>query len=149
MKTFVMLTLGLVVCAAVSGRAADKKPADAPKIAGEYSLVSGKKAGEAVDEMSKKAKYTIDEKKITIVAGDVKFVMSYKLDASATPTKIDMEMLEAPIADLKGSKAYGILEAKGDSLKLAYTLDKDKRAKDFAGKEGFVFELKKENPKDK
>ena len=37
----------------------------------------------------------------------------------------------------------GIVEAKGDTLKLAYSIDKDKRPKDFDGKEGFMFEFKK------
>ena len=37
----------------------------------------------------------------------------------------------------------GIVELKGDVLKLAYSIDKDKRPKNFEGKEGFMFEFKK------
>ncbi len=53
-----------------------------------------------------------------------------------------MEILEGP-EGTKGSKAQGIIEQKGDTLKIAYTTDKDKRPKDFEGKEGNVFDLKK------
>lgn len=142
MKQFAVLTLVLGV--GLLGRAEDKKP-DAPKIAGTYSLVKGTKNGEAVGDMAKKSKYTIDDKKITIGDMEGKFVMSYKLDG----TKIDMEILEAPIPDAKGTKGYGIIEMKGDTLKLAYGTEKDKRPKDFEGKEGFAFEFKKDKPKDK
>src|SRR5207302_1201024 len=83
------------------------------------------------DENSKKAAYTIDDKKITIGDKEGKFVIGYKLDG----TKIDMEILEAPFEGLKGSKGYGIVEMKGDTLKLAYATEKDKRPKDFKGKD--------------
>jgi uncharacterized protein (TIGR03067 family) len=135
--------LTLVLGVGLLCRAEDKKP-EAPKIAGSYALVAGKKDGKATGDDAKKAKYTIDDKKITIADKDGKFVISYKLDG----TKIDMEILEAPFEGLKGSKGYGIVESKGDTLKLAYGTEKDKRPKDFDGKEGFYFELKKEKPKE-
>ncbi len=43
----------------------------------------------------------------------------------------------------KGTLAVGIIEVKGDTLKLAYSLDKEKRPKDFEGKTGYYIELKK------
>jgi hypothetical protein len=72
-------------------------------------------------------------------------VISYKLDGTATPTKVEMKILEAPAAyaDAEGARAYGLVAAKGDTLKLAYSLDKEKRPTDFSGKHGFAFELKK------
>jgi uncharacterized protein (TIGR03067 family) len=147
MNRVAMLALGFAVCVGLTGRADDKK-ADAPKIEGKYSLIKGKKNGTDVDDMAKKAKYIIDDKKITIDGGDMKFVMTYKLDPKASPVAIDMEMVEAPIEGVKGTKAYGIIEAKGDTLKLAYSLAKDERPKDFTGKAGFTFELKKDKVKD-
>jgi hypothetical protein len=47
------------------------------------------------------------------------------------PVAVDMEILEAPFPDIKGTKGYGIVELNGDSLKLAYDLEKEKRPKDF------------------
>ena len=134
----------LVLGIGVACTAEDKK-AEAPKIAGTYKLVAGKKNGEKTGDDAKKSAYIIDDKKITIGDKDGKFVMSYKLDGK----NIDMEILEAPFEGLKGSKGYGIVELKERTLKLAYATEKDKRPKDFEGKEGFYFELKKEKAKPK
>ena len=139
----------LTACALVLGvgivcHAEDKK-ADAPKIAGTYKLVAGKKMGKDVGDDAKKPTYTIDDKKITIADKDGKFVMSYKIDGK----NIDMEILEAPFDGLKGSKGYGIFEYKDGTLKLAYGIEKDaNRPKNFEGKDGFLFELKKEKAKE-
>jgi uncharacterized protein (TIGR03067 family) len=135
----IALTLGLAACAALSAGAADEKI----DLAGKYTLVSGKKNGAAVDDSAKKAKYSATADKFTIDGGDMKFVMSYKLDTKASPVAIDMEILEGP-EGTKGSKAVGIVEMKGDILKLAYSLDKEKRPKNFEGKDGFYMELKKQ-----
>src|SRR5262245_8722236 len=126
----ITLALGLATCVALSVRAADEKL----DLTGKYTLVSGKRNGNAVDDNFKKASYTATADKFTIAGGERKFVMSYKVDASVTPATIDMEILEGPDGT-KGSKAYGVVELKGDTLKLAYTLDKEKRAKNFEGKD--------------
>jgi len=141
MKTFALLA-GLVACAGLTARAADDKL----DLSGKYKLVVGKKNGADADEKSKLAAYTVTKDQFTIAGGEFKFVMGYKLDASKTPASIDMEIQEGPEGS-KGTKAVGIVELKGDVLKLAYTLDKDKRPKDFDGKTGFYFELKKEKEK--
>ncbi len=141
MKTFA-LAAGLIACVALTARAADEKT----DLTGTYTLVTGKKNGAAVDEVAKKAEYTATADRFTIKGGDTKFVMSYKIDPKATPVAIDMEILEGPDGT-KGSKAVGIVEVKGDVVKLAYSLDKEKRPKDFDGKTGFYFELKKEKAK--
>ena len=52
-----------------------------------------------------------------------------------------------PFADAKGTPAYGLVAAKGDTLKLAYSLDKEKQPTDFSGKHGFAFEMKKSSAK--
>ena len=136
MKTFA-LAVALLAGAALTGRADDKID-----LAGKYTLVSGKKNGTAVDDTAKKAEYTATADQFTIKGGEFKFVMTYKLDPKATPVAIDMEIVEGPDGS-KGSKAQGIIEVKGDTLKLAYSIEKDKRPKDFDGKDGFLFELKK------
>jgi uncharacterized protein (TIGR03067 family) len=141
MKTFA-LTAGLVACLALTARGADEKL----DLAGNYSLVAGKKNGTDVDETAKKAQYTVTADKFTIKGGDLKFVMGYKLDAKATPAQIDMEILEGPDGS-KGAKAVGIVQLKDGVMKLAYSLDKEKRPKDFDGKTGFYFELKKDKAK--
>lgn len=135
-----VLVLGLIGSATLA-RAQDKK-ADPPKLEGKYNLVGGKIMGNPVDEASKKATYTITADRITIEGMGLKFVIGYKLDAKAAPVAIDLEILEGPDG-AKGTKAAGIVEVKGETLKLAYSLEKDKRPKDFEGKDGHLFELKK------
>ncbi|MDY3559749.1 TIGR03067 domain-containing protein [Gemmata sp. JC673] len=141
MKTFALVA-GLVACSALIARAADEKL----DLAGTYTLVAGKKNGADVDATAKKAQYIVTADKFTIKGGEITFVMGYKLDAKATPAQVDMEILEGP-EGTKGTKAIGILELKGDTLKIAYSLDKEKRPKEFDGKTGYYFELKKEKAK--
>src|SRR6476661_4752998 len=64
MKTFAVVTLGLLACAGLSAGADDKKAEAAKLPAGTYKLVAGKKNGEAVGDEAKKGKYTIDAKTI-------------------------------------------------------------------------------------
>lgn len=141
MKTFA-LAVGVIACLALTAPAADEKL----DLTGTYKLTAGKKNGTDVDETAKKAEYTVTADKFTIKGGEFKFVMGYKLDAKASPAQVDMEILEGPDGS-KGAKAVGIVELKGDVLKIAYSLDKEKRPKDFDGKTGFYFELKKEKGK--
>jgi uncharacterized protein (TIGR03067 family) len=142
MKTIAALALGLGLVGFVGVTAAQEKKGEAPKLEGKYKLVSGKVNGKDIDEEAKKSDYTITADKITIKGKEGSFVMGYKLNPKTTPVGIDMEILEGP-EGTKGAKAEGIVELKGDLLKLAYSMDKDKRPKNFEGKEGNVFELKK------
>jgi uncharacterized protein (TIGR03067 family) len=135
MKSFT-LAVGLVACAGFA-RADDKID-----LSGKYTVVGGKKNGANLDEKAKKAKYTATADSFTIEGGDVKYVFGYKLKAGTSPVEIDMAVAEGP-EGTKGIVAVGIVEVKGDTLKLAYSLDKEKRPKDFEGKTGFLIELKK------
>ncbi len=136
-----MFGLGMIGFLGHFAPAQDKK-ADAPKLEGKYALVAGKKEGKAIDDEAKKGGYTFTADKVTIEGMGLKFVMGYKLDAKATPVQINMEILEGPDGT-KGTKAQGIIEAKGNTVKLAYSIEKDKRPKDFTGEKDFYFELKK------
>lgn len=147
MTRFAVLTLGFAVCAALTVGAQEK--GKAPNITGSYKLVSGKKDGQPISDEAKKGSFTIDAKSITISDGEGKFVISYKLNAATKPVGIDMEIQEAPTPDAKGMKGYGILELQGDTLKLAYAMEKENRPKDFKGDKGHAYELKKAKGKGK
>jgi|SoiMethySBSTD1v2_1073268.scaffolds.fasta_scaffold1730247_2 uncharacterized protein (TIGR03067 family) len=139
MKAIAAFALGLGLIASAGLAAQDK--GDAPKLEGKYKLVGGKRDGKEIGDESKKGEYTITADKITIKGEDAKFVMGYKVDPKTKPMNIDMEILEG-VEGTKGAKAEGIVELKGDVLKLAYSIEKGKRPKDFDGKEGFMFEFK-------
>lgn len=136
MKTFAPA----VVLAAFLGLAA--RADEKIDLSGKYTVVSGKKNGADIDEKAKKATYTVTVDTFTIAGGDQKFVISYKLKPGTKPVEIDMSIAEGP-EGTKGAIAVGIIEQKGDTLKLAYSLDKEKRPKDFEGKTGYLMELKK------
>jgi uncharacterized protein (TIGR03067 family) len=137
MKTFAM-AVGLAACLTLSTRAADEKI----DLSGKYTIVTGKKNGADIDEKAKKASYTVTADTFTIAGGDQKFVISYKLKPGTKPVEIDMSIAEGP-EGTKGTIAVGIIEQKGDTIKLAYSLDKEKRPKDFDAKAGYFVELKK------
>jgi uncharacterized protein (TIGR03067 family) len=144
MKTlYAVLLAGLVGFGGVVS--ADDKAAR--KIEGTYTIVSGVKDGEKakVDQDGKPTMVTIDAKSIYLGEKGKGFKIAYKLVGTDTPTKVEMKILEAPppFAEAKGAQAYGLVAAKGDTLKLAYSLDKEKQPADFSGKHGFAFELKK------
>ena len=136
MKTFA-LAAAVVLAGVGPVRAADKVD-----LSGKYEVVSGKKEGKPIDEKAKKAKYSATADTFTIEAGGVKMVIGFTLKPGTTPAEIDMVMSEGPDGT-KGIVALGIFEQKGDTLKLAYSLDKEKRPKDFDGKSGYLIELKK------
>lgn len=142
-----MRTLYAVLLAALVGFGgvvtADDKAA--PKLEGSYAVVGGVKDGEKLGEKVKGTPVKIDDKVIVLGKEGEQFKIGYKVVGTTSPMKLEMKILEAPgaFADAKGTPAYGLIAAKGDTLKLAYSLDKDKAPTDFSGKSGFAFEMKK------
>jgi uncharacterized protein (TIGR03067 family) len=136
MKTFI-LAAGLMLVFALAARADEKTD-----LSGNYTVVSGKKEGKDIDEKAKKMKYTVTADTFTIEGPKSKMVISYKVKPGTTPMEIDMAVLEGPDGT-KNAPAFGIVEVKGDTLKLAYSMEKEKRPKDFDGKAGYLIELKK------
>src|SRR5438874_6462612 len=128
----------------------DKKDApqpakfDAAKLVGDWTYVSGVKAGEKVEKDRLEGKVTFTKDRITIPAGgDMKFVMAYKLDTKANPVTIDMEIKEGPVNE---GKAKGIISFEGEQLKLCYQPTGGDRPKKFESTKdngAFYFVLKK------
>jgi uncharacterized protein (TIGR03067 family) len=142
MKLVVGAVLGWCLLVVAGFSTAQDKKTETPKLEGQYVLVGGKVNGTPIGDEAKKGEYSITDDKITIKGMGITFVIGYKLDPKATPVAIDLVILEGPEGTM-GSKAQGIIEMKGEMLKLAYTMDKDARPKNFEGKEGNLFELKR------
>jgi len=123
MKIAVSLSLVLVLGIALAARADDaKKDAkfEASKLEGKWTYVSGKKAGENSAKEALAGTVEITKDKLTIPGPEGKpMPIGYKLDAKGSPVKIDMEILDGMF---KGGKAEGIIELKGDELKLCYAM---------------------------
>jgi uncharacterized protein (TIGR03067 family) len=143
-------SIALFVCVAFV--TADDTPKAAPKTAtfdpaklvGDWTYVSGMKAGEKVEKDRLEGKVTFTKDRITIPAGgDMKFVMAYKLDTKANPATIDMEIKEGPVPE---GKAKGIIAFDGEQLKLCYHPTGGDRPKKFESTKdnaAFYFVLKK------
>jgi uncharacterized protein (TIGR03067 family) len=98
---------------------------DPGKIVGEWTYVSGVRAGEMVPKDHLGGKVTFTKDAITVPAGpDAKFLMAYKVDPKAKPAAIDMDIKDGPV---KEGKALGIIAIEGDEMKLCYVnVPKDK-----------------------
>ena len=142
---FVMVA-GLVAVAAWAGGADDKKgdkaKFDPAAVVGKWEIVSGIKNGEAADPKNlAKAKFEIGKDTMTLTSPDGAFKFKYKIDTTATPAKIDMEITESPFG--AGMKAPGVVKMDKGGLTLAYDPMGEKRPDGFDGKKGFVFVMKK------
>jgi len=132
MRYCASLVLGLFLTTIAT--AEDKPAFDAKKLEGEWTYVSGKRAGDDANKESLQGKVTITKDMITVPAGpDMKFIMAYKVDAKTNPVSIDIEIKDGPV---KEGKAAGIIALDGDTLKLCYTA---------MGKRPTKFESTKEN----
>jgi uncharacterized protein (TIGR03067 family) len=93
--------------------------ARADDLEGTWKIESGVRNGEKVDKDKldpvtvevTKDKITLTDKK-----NDSKFVMTYKTK-EGKPTGIDITIVEGPVKDVS---AKGIVEVKGDTMKLCY-----------------------------
>jgi uncharacterized protein (TIGR03067 family) len=112
----------------------EKDKFDSGKLVGTWSYVSGEKNGTKVDPENLKAgKVTFTKETITLESPQGKFVMKYTLDTKTNPVSLSMEMTESPFG--AGAMSKGIIEIKGDELKMCYATEGD-APKKFETKEG-------------
>ena len=115
-------------------------PADAVKkdmalFAGEWSMVSGERDGEAIPEMYlKSGKRVFKDGEVTVTLGDM-LLMKAKvtLDPAAKPKTIDYDVSDGV---LKGKKQLGIYEIDGDTVKFCFVAPDKERPTDFTTKAG-------------
>jgi uncharacterized protein (TIGR03067 family) len=121
--------------------------ADQEKLVGTWTVVTGEEDGKALPAEKVKGKRVVITKDSITVHEDnnEKRVMSYKLDANATPKRIDMTTVEG--SD-KGKTSHGIYSLEGDTLKICFAQPGQERPKDFTSKEGsktMMFVMKRAN----
>src|SRR5260370_40074233 len=136
MKVTLWLGVSAFLLTAYSFAAADEKgdKFDASKIVGTWTYVSGEKNGAKVDaDNLKSGSVKITKETITLEGPNGKFVMKYTLDTQSNPVSLSMEMTESPFG--AGAMSKGIIEVKGDGLKLCYATEGD-APKKFETKEG-------------
>jgi uncharacterized protein (TIGR03067 family) len=112
----------------------EKADADREKILGNWTVLSGQEDGKALPQEKVKGSHvTFTKDMITCQEEKEKRVMSYKLDPTANPKRIDTTMTEG--SD-KGKTSHGIYALDGDNLKVCYAQPGQERPKDFSAKEG-------------
>ena len=89
-----------------------RQPVEAEKLVGSWKLVRGLKNGEplAEDRLSVSS-LDVSKETFTLNAGE-KFVMSFNIDAKASPPSIDFTMTESPFG--AGATAPGIIQQLGE-----------------------------------
>lgn len=139
-----LIAVALMVVAAPVIAEEKKADFDPAKLEGKWKITSGEKFGEKVEGKSIEGVITISKDTITIKAPDMTHVMKFKLDAKASPVAITMVGEEGPA---KGFTSEGIIELKGDELKLCYAMPEQKRPTTFGTKKGeqaLYFVMKRE-----
>jgi len=143
--SFVVLLIALPLALAEDEALDDKKDkkADTSKLEGTYTVVSGKRDGKDLPRSDFEKSVVVFEKgKVYGHDKDKKefFGATYVIDTSSKPWKISM----VSTSPKKGEKAEGVIEADGDTVKLAYALPGGKTPTSFeAGEKQQSFVLKR------
>lgn len=131
----------LVLTALVSYSGGDLKEKDkgltTKGLEGTYRLVSSENSGEPVpDKENEGAMVRFTKDRIMATDRDRKetYAATYKLDASKTPAVIHMMSL----LPKKGMPAKGIVEIKGDTVRLIYSFDEGKAPTEFKTQKGQI-----------
>jgi uncharacterized protein (TIGR03067 family) len=152
MRKGILLALGAAALLLTPLRAEDKKDKDdakfdAAKLVGTWTYVSGEEDGKkAPPENLKKGTVEITKETITLKNEDATYVIKYTLDEKKSPVQIAMEITKGPQGE--GAKSTGIIELKGDDLKICYPPMGGDTPKEFSAKDGsklhlFVLKRKK------
>lgn len=139
-----LLGLGVVVLLvpALAAEEKDKEPArlDPAKLVGTWTYVSGVVNGKKVEaDHLEKGIVEITKDTITLKSPEGSFVIAYSVDAKKSPARIAMKITKGPQGE--GAKADGIVELKGDELKMCYPSMGGEAPKEFKSAEGSKLHL--------
>lgn len=110
---------------------------------GDWDFVSGKRAGDDVEQGRLGVQASIARENIKIPSPNGEFVMKYKLNRKTFPVEIDIEIESGPAPE---AKALGIMQMKDGELWFCYDPSGEKRPDSFestAENGFFLFVLKK------
>jgi uncharacterized protein (TIGR03067 family) len=135
MKFATPLAFAALILVGMQARVEEKATTEknaAPKLAGDYEIVSGEKFGEKIpDERIAGAKVHFTENEVTVEDKDHKstpYIASYTLDASKKPCVITMTSMTGVH---KGQPVQGLVEVNGDQVRLVYALPGGETPKEF------------------
>ncbi len=132
-RAFRIAALAIVGCFAIAGAEDPKKPAK-NELDGLYTIAACEKDGKEIPaDKLKGSIIKFDGDKVMGTDKDKKefFGSTFTIDKTTSPYTISMTS-SAPV---KGEKAMGIIEMKGDTVKLCYALPGGEAPKEFKTKE--------------
>ena len=138
-RAWIGLSLAALIIPLASLRAADDKD----KIEGDLKKIQGKWSAPAND--GGKTTYTINGKKLKLVAPSRTYEMDLTLDSEAKPEKtIDFKIVEGP-DDAKGNTSKGIYKFDGEKFVFCFAPQGDRPTKfEMEGYEKILVTLTKE-----
>jgi uncharacterized protein (TIGR03067 family) len=133
MRKFIMLAAVCLLLGADDPQDAAKK--DLMKLQGEWSMVSGRRDGQAVPkDVLAGAKRVCKEDELTVTVDDTVYMKAkIVVDPTKKPKAIDYTVTEG---DNKGKKVFGIYEVDGDTVKFNLAGPDKERPKDFTADKG-------------
>lgn len=147
-RAFRNAALAIAGCFVIAGADDPNKPAQ-NELDGLYTITAGEKDGKEIPaEKLKGSIIRFDGDKVMGTDKDKKefFGSTFTIDKTTTPYTISM----TSTAPVKGEKAKGIIEMKGDTVKLCYALPGGEAPKEFKTREKqHCFTMKRETKSEK
>jgi uncharacterized protein (TIGR03067 family) len=131
MKRLFLLALVAGLFLVATGPAAKEGSSDKDKLQGSWGLVSVEvnKQPLTMDQL-KAARLVVEGDRYSFTLGKTHLELTYKLDATKTPRRIDLTVLAGP---QKGKTFHGIYKLRGDTYTVCRPIEPDKgRPTDFA-----------------
>ncbi|MFO0888469.1 MAG: TIGR03067 domain-containing protein [Isosphaeraceae bacterium] len=149
MSTFTIivgLATGMLALQAVQSTSKSGTELSPSDLAGGYTIVAGEKFGvKEPEERIKGSTVRFTEDRVVVTDKDKNEVYgaSYKLEAGAKACRI---VMTSKLADNEGQVAHGLIEKKGDTIRLIYALPGGEEPTEFRTKDKqLMFELKNFN----
>lgn len=118
-RTTLLLFVGTVLVVGAAPASQESAQADAAKLQGVWAIVSVEIEGKPLAmEKLKEARLTVSGKRYSFRLAETRLELTYKLDASATPRAVDLQVTEGPD---KGKVYRGIYAFEGDRYTICRT----------------------------
>jgi uncharacterized protein (TIGR03067 family) len=133
MSTFVRAALVAVLCLNVHALVKSADP-EKPKLEGQHQIVSGERDGQPILEATLKGctfRFTGDKVVGANKDGTEFLVADYTLDSTKTPCTI---VIKPTAGSEKGKELSGLIERKGDTIRLIYAANGAEKPTEFKTK---------------
>ncbi len=120
MRSTILLGMATVLLASTTAARADE--AMARKLAGTYTIESGKDGTLIIPEERLRGSVKVAGDKMTLYDADNKevYVIQFELKGDSMPAKVAMKTIDSTKQEAEGSKALVLIKLEGDTLTIMY-----------------------------